>query len=149
MFYNKTAINDGLIASKDGKIYETPELRNKLLQIAGFKKFILDFSLIKERELQEVKIWEDYLVIAQLLGIAKQVRRNLKKIYPDIASSIETNYNSILEYMSFDAILIWEFFLFLPISILGGTIMGSFFVGIINIAFIILSLPARIILGDL
>lgn len=147
--YNKLAINSGLITSENGEIYETQELRTKALQLAGFKKFILNYSLIKERELQEVKIWEDYLVIAHLLGIAKQVRRNLKQIYPDIEASIESNYNSIFEYLSFDTIVLWEVLLFLPISILGGFIIGSMFVGAINIALLIISIPARIICGDL
>lgn len=144
-YYNKEAIRNGLIRSKNGEIFETEELRNKALQLAGFKKFLIDYSLIHQRELQEVKLWEDYLVIAHLLGIATQVRNNLKKIYPDIESSLETNYRSIFDYISFNQVILWEVFLFLPISLLGSIIMGGIVVGGINIAFIILSLPARII----
>lgn len=144
-YYNKEAIKNGLIKSKNGKIIESEELRNKALQLAGFKKFLLDYSLIYQRELQEVKLWEDYLVIAHLLGIATQVRRNLKKVYPDIESSIETNYSSIFDSINFNQVILWEVFLFLPISIIGSIIMGSIFVGLINITFIIVSLPARII----
>ena len=73
------AIENGLIIKKGDKIYESKELRTKALQIVGFKKFILEYSLIRDRELQEVKIWEEYLVVAHLLGIAKKVRKNLKK----------------------------------------------------------------------
>lgn len=145
MFYNKAAIDNGLIISENGKIYETPELRAKALQIEGFRKFILDESFINKRELQEVKIWEDYLIIAHLLGVAKQVRKNLKQIYPDIESFIETNYNSIFEYLSFEAIVLWEIFLFLPLSVMGGIMMGTMLVGAINFALIIVSIPARFI----
>ena len=79
------------------------------------------------------------------MGIATQVRNNLKKIYPDIESSLETNYSSIFDYISFNQVILWEVFLFLPISLLGSIIMGAMVVGGINIAFIILSLPARIL----
>lgn len=143
--YNTMAIENGLIIKKGDKIYESKELRTKALQIVGFKKFILEYSLIRDRELQEVKIWEEYLVVAHLLGIAKKVRKNLKKIYPDMELSLNKEYHSIYEKMNFSFFMLWEFFLYLPISILGGIIIGSALIGIINIAFLFICLPARIL----
>ena len=36
-----------------------------------------------EREYFEVEIWEEYLIFAQLLGIADKVEKQFKKLYPD------------------------------------------------------------------
>ena len=48
------------------------------------KNFLNDFSNIKEREAIEVKIWDEYLMYAQIFGIAKKVAKEFKKMYPDI-----------------------------------------------------------------
>lgn len=52
-------------------IYEiSQELREDAVQIAGLKRFLLDYTLIKEREAIEVHLFEEYLIFAQMLGIA-------------------------------------------------------------------------------
>ncbi|MCR5666315.1 MAG: DUF2207 domain-containing protein [Eubacterium sp.] len=61
----------------------------ELAQIIGFKKYLEEFSLISEREMQEVSIWQDYLIVAYLLGIAQEVVKELKKHYPQYAPEIE------------------------------------------------------------
>lgn len=78
----------------DGKVnikHMALELKNEAINIQGFKKFILDFSIIPEREYIEVHIWEDYLIFAELLGLADKVREQFKKIYPDFK-----DYTSIM-----------------------------------------------------
>jgi len=54
-----------------------------LLNIMGFKKYLLDFSLIGERTIAEVAIWQDFLTFATLLGIADKVIEQFEKVYPD------------------------------------------------------------------
>ena len=52
-------------------------------KVLGLKKFLKDFTLANERHAVEVDLWKDYLVYAELFGIAKQVRRDMQKINPD------------------------------------------------------------------
>ena len=50
--------------------------------LVGFKKFLLDFSIMPEREYKEVVVWEEYLIFANLLGIADKVSEQFSKIQP-------------------------------------------------------------------
>lgn len=63
--------------------------RVQLSEIMGLKKFLLDFSLISERGIREVVIWQDYLVCAALLGIADKVMAQFKKVYPGQLAEME------------------------------------------------------------
>ena len=66
-------------------IYEiSQELREDAVQIAGLKRFLLDYTLIKEREAIEVHLFEEYLIFAQMLGIAKKVAKQFSELYPDL-----------------------------------------------------------------
>jgi len=56
---------------------------NLLLNIMGFKKYLLEFSLIGERSIAESIIWQDYLTFATLLGIADKAIEQFEKVYPD------------------------------------------------------------------
>ncbi len=57
--------------------------QGQLMNLLGFKKYLLDFSLIGERGVSEAIIWQDYLTFATLLGIADRVMEQLGKLYPD------------------------------------------------------------------
>ena len=50
--------------------------------VVEFKNFLQDFTLSKEREAMEVGLWKDYLVFAQLYGIADKVAAQFQKLYP-------------------------------------------------------------------
>jgi len=62
---------------------------NLLLKIMGFKKFLLEFSLIGERTIAESLIWQDYLVFATLFGIADKAIEQFAKVYPDATKYCE------------------------------------------------------------
>ena len=49
----------------------------------GLKEYMEDFSLLKEREVPELVIWEKFLVYATAFGIAEKVIKQLKIIYPN------------------------------------------------------------------
>ena len=90
-------ITDGLILVDKSRKYfgkrtATQELKEEALKIAGLKKFLLEYTLIQERYAIEVELFEDYLIYAQLLGIAKQVSKQFKELYPDMIE--QTNYGS-------------------------------------------------------
>ena len=53
-------------------------------QLQGLKKFLKEFTLIKEKEPIEVHLWNEYLIYAQIFGMAKEVAKQFKKLYPEI-----------------------------------------------------------------
>lgn len=94
-------INDGLIISEEKKflkffkytdITATYELKQEAIELAGLKKFLREYTRIKDREAIEVIMFEDYLIYAQMLGIAKQVAKDFKELYPEIIE--KSNFNS-------------------------------------------------------
>ena len=68
----------GLFSSKKLSDQGVQELNN----LYGFKKYLLEFSLISEREVVEVGIWRDFLSYATLFGIADKVAQQFKHLYP-------------------------------------------------------------------
>ena len=50
----------------------------------GLKKYMEDFSLLDEKEVPSIEVWEQYLVYATALGIADKVLKQLKTVYPNI-----------------------------------------------------------------
>ena len=50
----------------------------------GLKKYMEDFSLLKEKEVPAIEVWEKYLVYATAFGIAEKVLKQLKTVYPNI-----------------------------------------------------------------
>lgn len=86
-------VSEGLIVSSQKKAFKlfkytcysaTTELRNETLKLAGLKRYLLDYTLIKDREAIEVTLFEDYLIYAQMMGIAKKVAEEFKELYPNI-----------------------------------------------------------------
>ena len=58
-------------------------------QMAGLKKFLKEFSRISEREPIEVNLWDEYLMYAQIFGIADQVASQFKRLYPEVIESMD------------------------------------------------------------
>lgn len=57
--------------------------KKELNEILGLKNYLLDFSLIQEREVTETIIWQDYMVYALMLGIADKLEKQIQDLYPD------------------------------------------------------------------
>ena len=91
-------VNEDLIIAEEKKgifginYTATLELKEEALKIAGLKRYLLDYTLIREREAIEVELFESYLIFAQILGIADQVAKQFKQLYPDIIE--QSNYHS-------------------------------------------------------
>ena len=64
------------------KITLSDELVNEYQNLNGLKNFLLDYSNMEEKMHIEVHVWENYLIFANLLGIADKVKQQFKKIYP-------------------------------------------------------------------
>ena len=95
---------EGLIQKQEkGKVIKrktyiiTPQVREMALEIAGLKRYLKEYTLIKEREAIEVALFEDYLIYAQMLGIAKEVAKEFKDLYPDIIEQSNfSDYDNII-----------------------------------------------------
>lgn len=102
----KKLIEEGLIEEKEkvslkifkSKIYvATPELKQEAIELAGLKRYLNEYTLIKEREAIEVQLFEEYLIFAQIMGIAQKVAKQFKDIYPEIIEqSSFTSYDYIM-----------------------------------------------------
>ena len=60
----------------------TEEGAREASHVVEFKNFLNDFTLSKERGAVEVGLWKDYLVFAQLYGIADKVATQFQKLFP-------------------------------------------------------------------
>ena len=99
-------ISEGLITQEEKKILgifrtkvytATAQLRQEAKQIYGLKRYLLDYTLIPDRQAIEVELFEEYLIFAQMVGIAKQVAKEFKELYPDvIEQSSFDSYDTII-----------------------------------------------------
>lgn len=71
-----------IIASKINPL-TTKGLEEKAKWV-GLKKYMEDFSLLNEKEVPDLKLWEKYLVFATAFGIADKVLKQLKIRYPEL-----------------------------------------------------------------
>lgn len=63
-------------------------------KMKGLKNFLEEFSQIDKREAIEVMMWEEYLMYAQIFGIADKVAKQFKKLYPDVIT--DYSYDSVI-----------------------------------------------------
>src|SRR5690625_1125780 len=63
--------------------------------IVQFKNYLSDFSLLSEREMKEVALWDDLLIWASLYGIAEQVAEQLQKFYPKYYDEAHISYADV------------------------------------------------------
>ena len=99
----------------EGKIKDVQVRKNKFLtynyrviddsmmdeaeQLMGLKKFLKYFTLINTREPIEVNLWDEYLMYAQIFGIADEVAKQFKKLYPEIVQNMDSmgfDYDDII-----------------------------------------------------
>ncbi|GEM03066.1 hypothetical protein HMI01_00540 [Halolactibacillus miurensis] len=71
---------------------EGEELFDRLVQ---FKNYLTDFSLLDERQIKEVGLWEDLIIWASLYGIAEEVAKQLAEFYPQFVSQSEVRVSDI------------------------------------------------------
>ncbi|MFA5333615.1 MAG: DUF2207 domain-containing protein [Candidatus Nanoarchaeia archaeon] len=76
---------------------------------AAFKKYLNDYSMLKEHAPQSIVIWERFLVYAIALGVADNVINVMKLKVSDISSSnLRGVYYSPMFYSSFKSSLIFS-----------------------------------------
>ncbi len=101
-------VSIGLITEEKktfSKIYIVKdEMKEYGLQMSGLKNFLNDFSNIKDRESIEVMLWQEYLMYAQIFGIAKKVAKEFKDLYPDIITEEVYNDFIFINTLSYDGV---------------------------------------------
>ncbi|MDO5027757.1 MAG: DUF2207 domain-containing protein [Bacillota bacterium] len=75
-------IADFFAPNNKGKKVLNEEGKSQLLQYYGMRNFLKDFTLMDEREIQEVKLWSYHLELAALLGLAEKVQKQLE-LHPE------------------------------------------------------------------
>ncbi len=90
----KEIIKKGLVKkasfTEDKKVFEQAQ------KLYGLKKYLKEFSNMQEKTVMEVKLWEDYLIFAQMFGIAKEVAAQFKKMYPEVIEGYNYDFDTII-----------------------------------------------------
>lgn len=60
----------------------TPAGQVEACHLIEFQNYLKNFTLSDERAAIEVRLWKEYLVYAQLFGIADKVAKEFKRLYP-------------------------------------------------------------------
>lgn len=63
-----------------------------LEKIEGLKRYIEDFSLIKEKETLDVVLWREYLICAVVLGVSEKIVKEIMEQIPEV------NFNDYIYY---------------------------------------------------
>ena len=66
-----------------------PSMMEEAEKMAGLKKFLKEFTVIEQREAIEVNLWNEYLMYAQIFGVADKVASQFKKLYPEIITDMD------------------------------------------------------------
>lgn len=107
-WFDKVIDEQEEILKKEGMITETKktfktklepaeELTMQAENIKNLKNFLLEYTMIQEKLAIEVVLLEDYLIYAQLLGIAKEVTKEFEDLYPEVIE--QTHYMSYSDVM--------------------------------------------------
>ena len=76
------------------------QLFEEAKKLKGLKKFLNDFSSIKDRSAIEVNLWQDYLIYAQIFGIAEKVAKEFKRLYPEVVTDVYYDNVVFVSYIS-------------------------------------------------
>ncbi len=65
----------------ENKFVKTQKGYDIYIKILGLKNYIKDYSMISERELEEMSIWEDYLIYAIIFNNISNLNKDALKFY--------------------------------------------------------------------
>lgn len=74
------------------------EVNNEALRLKGLKKFLIDFGNVADKGFFEVHTFKDYIVFANLLGVADKVEKQFKDLYPDYYFKYEYDLDLISDF---------------------------------------------------
>lgn len=62
-----------------------PPTHDQARQVGGLRRFLIDNTLLNERQLTEARLWDELIVYATLFGVAEKVIEELQAVNPDLA----------------------------------------------------------------
>jgi len=81
--------------NKTRKVYKlTSNLAEEFIKLKGLKQFLEDMTIIEEKKVIEVHMWDEYLIFAQSFGIADKVAKQFKDFHPVEYNENMTYYNN-------------------------------------------------------
>lgn len=80
----------------------TQKAVNEIEEWKGLKKYMKDYSLLNEKEVPSITVWEKYLVYATTFGIANEVIKQLKLVYPNFEDISTINSTTLFIVMNTD-----------------------------------------------
>lgn len=90
---------------REGKELEvTPKGISLYENLIKFRNYLEDYSLIAERDANEVHIWDYFLIYAAIYGISDKVFKNLEKTYPNYSHNSVFNYYMITNSRNYSTI---------------------------------------------
>lgn len=102
-YENDILINEGKLVPQEVtrvKIFKSTEylvdesLYEQANYMRGLKNFFNDLGNMKDKEVIEVNLWEEYLMYAQIFGIAEKVAKQFKEMYPNVIT--DESYNNMI-----------------------------------------------------
>ena len=71
-----------------------PSMKEEAIQMKGLKQFFKEFDNMSDKEAIQVMLWQEYLMYAQIFGVADKVAKQFKKLYPEVIT--DYNYESVM-----------------------------------------------------
>jgi len=91
--YGRDLYASNNLVTKVGLKYRVDDaLKAEAIKLAGLKKYLKEFSSIDKKQPIEVKLWKEYLIYAQIFGMADEVAKTFEKLYPEVIEEMK-NYN--------------------------------------------------------
>lgn len=59
----------------------------------GLRDFLKDFTLLNERGMKEVALWDEYMVYAEFFDLTKEVRNQMEQLWPEYAQLSKLTQN--------------------------------------------------------
>lgn len=102
-YENKKLLEEGKLVETEkttmkifkSKIYQVdPSMMQEAIEMKGLKEFFKEFENMQDKEAIQVHLWEEYLIYAQIFGVADKVAKQFKKLYPEVITDYD--YDSII-----------------------------------------------------
>ena len=74
----------------------TDKVKEETIYLLGLKKFLNDMTLIDEKKAIEVHVWNEYLIVAEALGIADKVAKQFKDFKAIDYTSNQAYYDNLI-----------------------------------------------------
>lgn len=86
-------INESKVEDKNSYYILKDTLKEEAERVYGLKKYLKEFTRIKEKSAITVKLWKEYLMFAQIFGIANKVASEFKRLYPEEIMQYDKDYD--------------------------------------------------------